>query len=136
MISVDDSNKIIELRSTGLSFDNIAAITKVSKPTVMKLCHDRQQDVANKHNRRNDDTLDSIEQRKLIYQAIIEKASAELLSRELEGMSSRELINTISSTEKALSYIMPPPMNKTPSNLSTLSDNELRHIAQALEYAN
>ena len=131
MIGVEDSSKIIELRSTGLSFDNIAAITKISKPTVMKLCRDRQQEIIKQRNDRNADTFESIEQRKIIYQTVLERASAELLSRKLEDMSSRELIGILSSMEKALSYLIPPPASKAPSKLSNLSDNDLKSIAQA-----
>ena len=135
MISVENSNRVIELRSTGLSFDNIAAITKISKPTVMKLCHDRKQEITNLHNDRNASTLEGIEQRKIIYQAVIEKASSELLSREFENLSSREIMSIISGAEKALAYLTPPPTNKNPNALHSLSDNDLKSIAQAFVQA-
>lgn len=132
MISPQNNEYVIELRATGLSFDNIATIAKISKPTVIKICNKHSSEINAAKSKIKEQINASLQQRKNIYQTLIEKASAELLSRDLTVASNKELVTIISQTERALSTISPQPIANNESIFSVMADDDLLAIAKAV----
>lgn len=105
MIDLLTSNEIVKHRALGFSFDEITKLTSVSKPTVMKICEIRNNDINEaKHLILSGFRVymaEAVAKRKMLYNTILEKAGAELLSRDMCEMKPEELASLISKLERS-----------------------------------
>lgn len=109
MITLEQSNMIVKHRAAAASYDTIAQITGISKPTVMKVCYEREKDIiearkiAWESNR--DVIVDFTNKRREMYQGLLKEACDELVNRNLSEMSMRDLLLLIRTTEQNLASL-------------------------------
>jgi hypothetical protein len=103
---VQDKEKFIELRAGGMSFTKIASTIGVSKPTLIKWNLEFSKEI---ENRRFLEAEEILEQYQLMHIArlktfgeILAKALQELQNRDLEMVSTKDLIALVNSFEGKL----------------------------------
>lgn len=135
MINLETSNEIIKHRALGFSYEDIANITEVSKPTVIKICTERKADTTEAKRlasfQTNSDISEAIKNRKIIYNTLLYKVSSEILGRDLSSMKVGELSSLTNSLERSLSVLNGDNTTKTTDRWSQLSDEELGIIVDA-----
>lgn len=137
MISLELSNEIVALRAGACSFDDIIKVTGVSKPTVIKICHERQKDIEDIKQKsweleRDTSGVDVISKHKNITNTLLSRAYGELLKRDMEQMTTRELVAIVQSLQKGLvnmeTVLKPLPAN----DFKNLSIDDQIKLAKAL----
>ncbi len=137
MVSLELSNEVVALRAGACSFDDIAKTTGVSKPTIIKICNERQKDIENTKQKsweleRDTSGVDVITKHKNITNMLLSRAYSELMKRDMEQMTTRELVAIVQSLQKGLvnmeTVLKPLPTN----NFSNLSLDDQIKLAKAL----
>ncbi|MCB9834568.1 hypothetical protein H6792_00860 [Candidatus Nomurabacteria bacterium] len=136
MIDLLTSNEIVRYRALGLSLDNIAKITDVSKPTAATVCKQRADDITQAKLTASQvaatDTAEAITRRKVVYGLLLDKAYSSLLTKDFDTMKPKELAGMIHSIERSL-YLLNEPSNiKSASEYSNISDDTLRAMLQSV----
>jgi len=135
MTSLEKQNEIVRLRGLGNSYDSIASITNVSKPTVIKTCSAFSSEIENlqakNHEHTQSDLMYSIEKRSEMYQDLIKKLYAEIAKRDLTELDTDKLFSVLEKTERALSVIEARVRPKGNNDFDGLSDDKLAIIANA-----
>lgn len=109
MIDTRTTNEIIKQRTLGLSFDDIVMVTSVSKPTVIKVCNDNIDAIAEAKRIASSiakaDIASAISKRRLQYSKLVDKGLWELAQRDLSAMSNGELLKVIQGAERSLTLL-------------------------------
>lgn len=137
MVSIELSNEIVALKAGACSFDDIVKSTGVSKPTIIKICHERQKDIEDIKQKsweleRENGGIDVITKHKNITNTLLSRAYSELLKRDMEQMTTRELVAIVQSLQKGL-VNMETVLKPLPSNdFNNLSLDDQIKLAKAL----
>ena len=134
MITLEQSNEIIKHRAAAASYDDIAELTGVSKPTVIKVCKERENDIleARKIAWANcqEGIRDFIEERRQTYQYLLKEACNTICERDVSKMTNKELLSLIRTLEQNLLGIEMTTKvrakNKRP--LQELTDEQLEEM--------
>jgi len=106
MITLEESNAIIKHRAAAASYDTISEMTGISKPTVIKVCHEREADIIEARKiaweSSRDDIASFTKKRREMYQNLLKDACNELGKRSVSDMSTRDLISLLRTTEQNL----------------------------------
>lgn len=134
MITLEQSNEIIKHRAAAASYDDIAELTGISKPTVIKVCKERENDIlevrkmawANCQER----IRGFIEERRQTYQDLLKEACSTICKRDVSKMTNKELLSLIRTLEQNLLGIEVTnkvrAKNKRP--LQELTDEQLEEM--------
>lgn len=132
MITLETKNEIIRLRSLSYSYDSIASILAVSKPSVMKICKEHILEInviqAEQISTTLQEATDNIEARSRLYRDLIRRLYDELANRDLTSVSTDRLMAMLEKAERGLSSIE-MRSNSELTDFYNLSDNELAIIA-------
>lgn len=136
MTTLEKKNEIVRLRGLGNSYDSIASITSVSKPTVVKICNALNSDIEtiqikNQESMKADLTY-SIEKRSEMYQHLISRIYREVAGRDLTEIDTSKLVTMLERTERALTNIETRTNLKNSISYSDMSDTDLSAIAKAI----
>ena len=137
MVSIELSNEIVALKAGACSFDDIVKATRVSKPTIIKICHERQKDIEDIKQKswgleRDANGIDVITKHKNITNTLLSRAYDELLIRDMGKMTTRELVGVIQSLQKGL-VNMETTLKPLPTNdFKNLSIDDQIKLAKAL----
>lgn len=128
MVTLEQENKVIELRGLRYSYDEIAKVSSVSKPKVMAICKQNtgsvmvQREAAVQANQEL--FMASIENRRTMYLKLLERLASEVLSRNLSELPADKLISLIEKVERTLATLDNDSKPSTPS-FDGMSDQEL-----------
>lgn len=140
MITVEQSNEIIKYRAAAYSYDAISNALNISKPTVMRICKEREKDILDARKiawesgqKRAENYVDK---RREIYQALLENACDVLRERNLSEMSNKELIQVIRVLEQNLASIemtTAPNSRSQKTSYADIPDEVLGEMVMALQ---
>lgn len=140
MITVEQSNEIIKYRAAAYSYDAISNALNISKPTVMRICKERENDILDARKiawengqKRAENYVDK---RREIYQALLENACDVLRKRNLSEMSNKELIQVIRVLEQNLASIeitTAPHSRRQNTSYADISDEVLGEMVMTLQ---
>jgi len=109
MIDVRMRNEVMKQRALGLSFDDIAATTGISKPTIIKICHENSNDISEAKKIAASvaklDIAQAITKRRLQYTKLVNNGINEILQRDFSMMSNGELLKIVHGSERALAFL-------------------------------
>lgn len=132
MINLETSNEIIKRRALGFSYDDIADLTEVSKPVVMKICKERKADIEDSKRfastQTKSDISEAVLNRKVIYNTLLYKTSSELMRRDLSTMKVSELATLISSLERSLCVLESNNATQMADAFANYSDEDLEKM--------
>ena len=126
--NIDKRQKFIELRGEGRTFDEIAKLVNVSKPTLIKWSKESKEMI--------EEVVKAVEEQFLIEQKIKRTFRGQKLSEELDKayealsktdykkMNKKELINIIDKLEEKLSNILSLGDNKKHIEINYTSNNK------------
>ena len=132
VINLEKSNEIIKRRALSFSYDDIADLTEVSKPAVMKICKERKADIEDSKRfasaQTNSDISEAVLNRKIIYNTLLYKTSSELMRRDLSTMKVSELATLIGSLERSLCVLENNNATRTTNPFVNYSDEDLEKV--------
>lgn len=118
MIGIQTTNEIIKHRALGLSFDSIALATGVSKPTVMKVCNENLEGIADVRGVASiiarKDIATTITERRTAYNRLWHKCFQELMGRDWTTFSNAELMKMMVASERTMTAL--ESNDKTPDD--------------------
>lgn len=134
MITLEQSNEIIKHRAAAASYDDIAELTGISKPTIIKVCKERENDILEARkiawDNCQEEIRDFIEERRQTYQDLLKTACETIHKRDVSEMTNKELLSLIRTLEQNLLGI--EMANKTQAKnrrpVHELTDEELENI--------
>lgn len=128
MITLEQENKVIELRGLQYSYDEIAKASSVSKPKVMAICKQNTSGITARRDavvQANQELfMASAENRKTMYLKLLEGLATEVLSRNLSEIPTDKIVSLMEKVERTLATIA---SNDSPTThgLDKRSDQEL-----------
>ena len=109
MVGIQTTNEIIKHRALGLSYSDIETTTGVSRPTVIKICREHVNDIAEAREIASiiayKDMATTISKRRLAYTRLWHKGFEELMGRDWSQFSSNELIKLMGTAERTLTLL-------------------------------
>lgn len=135
MITLEQSNAIIKHRAAAASYDDIAKITGISKPTVIKVCKEREADIlearkiAWEHTKI--DVVDFVSERRELYENLLKNACDIIVKRDISTMSNKEIFSLMRTLEQNLAAVAISNKDNSKSNknpYSELTDEQLEMI--------
>lgn len=109
MIDVKTTNEVIKQRALGLSFDDIVTVTGISKPTVIRICNENIDMIADAKavaaTVARADIASEINKRRLHYTKLVSRCIEELMRRDLTSMNNGNLTRVLQGAERALGLL-------------------------------
>lgn len=109
MVGIQTTNEIIKHRALGLSYSDIEITTGVSRPTVIKICREHVNDIAEAREIASiiayKDMATAISKRRLAYTRLWHKGFEELMGRDWSQFSGNELIKLMGTAERTLTLL-------------------------------
>ena len=109
MVDVQTTNEIIKHRALGLSYSDIETTTGVSRPTVIKICREHVNDIAEAREIASiiayKDMATAISKRRLAYTRLWHKGFEELMGRDWSQFSNAELIRLMNASERSMTAL-------------------------------
>ena len=133
MISLDVKEEVIRLRALDYSFDRIASTLNISKPKVVDICSEFNDEIETaktiQKNTLIDDFAYSIEERSKLYRELIAKIHAEILSRDIKQVSTERLFTMLERVERSLSNLEPKTnYSSSQADFDGMSDEDLEKL--------
>ena len=106
MIDAQTTSEIIKHRALGLSFSRIKTATGVSKPTIIKVCNEHIDEIADAQEVASiiarKDIAQEITERRLAYSRLWHKSFDELMERDWSQFSNTELVKLMGTAERSM----------------------------------
>jgi predicted DNA-binding protein YlxM (UPF0122 family) len=133
MISLDVKEEVIRLRALDYSFDRIASTLNISKPKVVDICSEFNDEIETaktiQKNTLIDDFAYSTEERSKLYRELIAKIHAEILSRDIKQVSTERLFTMLERVERSLSNLEPKTnYSSSQADFDGMSDEDLEKL--------
>lgn len=106
MIDPQATSEIIRHRALGLSFDRIKTTTGISKPTIIKVCNEHTEEIADAREVATiiarKEIAQEITERRLAYSRLWHKGFDELMGRDWSQFSNTELVKLMGTAERSM----------------------------------
>lgn len=136
MVTLDKKQEVVRLRAMEYSFDKIAFSLDLSKPTVVDICTEQESEIEAMRQMQKhtmcEELMYTTQERSKLYRELIGKVHAEILSRDIKGISTEKLFTVLERLERSLSNLEPKATygNDPFAEFDDISDADLEKIAK------
>jgi hypothetical protein len=136
MVTLDIKEEVIKLRAIEYSFDRIASTLNISKPKVIDICSEFNDEIETARTVQRSSIIDDVayssEERSKLYRELIAKIHTEILSRDIKQVSTERLFTMLERVERSLSNLEPKTIyNANQADFADMSDEDLEKLMSA-----